>query len=153
MAPGAAHDLGKSAEGRNDRCGGQSGRPDRSTDRSVLTPQRTLIYGSWIGRSVVQLNPAVPLENLLPILVGDAMRFKPHRLIDKGKPLVGDISEWQSSLVTPRGKPTDCATKPPEFRLGPKRIRASNETRRAYTDAFKAADSHDLGPLLAFARS
>ncbi len=39
------------------------------------------------------------------------------------------------------------------FSWGRSTLRAANETRRAYIAALKAADNHDFGPLLAFARS
>ena len=41
----------------------------------------------------------------------------------------------------------------PRFTWGRSALRAPDETRRAYIDALKAADSHDFGPLLAFSRS
>ena len=39
------------------------------------------------------------------------------------------------------------------FTWGSASLRAAGETRPRYIDALKAADKHDLGPLLAFARS
>jgi Fic-DOC domain mobile mystery protein B len=41
----------------------------------------------------------------------------------------------------------------PRFTWGRSALRAPDETRRAYIDALKAADNHDFGPLIAFARS
>ena len=39
------------------------------------------------------------------------------------------------------------------FGWGRSALRAANETRGAYIAALVAADNHDFGPLLAFARS
>ncbi len=41
----------------------------------------------------------------------------------------------------------------PRFTWGDSALRAPDETRQAYIAALKAADNHDYGPLLAFARS
>jgi Fic-DOC domain mobile mystery protein B len=41
----------------------------------------------------------------------------------------------------------------PRFTWGRSALRAPDETRRAYIDSLKAADNHDFGLLLAFARS
>jgi Fic-DOC domain mobile mystery protein B len=41
----------------------------------------------------------------------------------------------------------------PRFTWGRSALRAPDEMRKAYIDALHAADAHDLGPLLAFARS
>ena len=41
----------------------------------------------------------------------------------------------------------------PRFSWGGSNLRAPGETRRGYIDALKAVDNHDLGPLIAFARS
>jgi fido (protein-threonine AMPylation protein) len=39
------------------------------------------------------------------------------------------------------------------FTWGRSALRTANDTRRAYIAALKAADKHDFGPLLNFARS
>jgi hypothetical protein len=39
------------------------------------------------------------------------------------------------------------------FTWGSANVRNSGEARKRYIDALKAADNHDIGPLLAFARS
>jgi Fic-DOC domain mobile mystery protein B len=39
------------------------------------------------------------------------------------------------------------------FTWGSANLQDANEVRRRYIDALKAADNHDIGPLLAFARS
>jgi hypothetical protein len=39
------------------------------------------------------------------------------------------------------------------FTWGRANLRDASEVRRRYLDALKAADGHDIGPLLAFARS
>src|ERR1700753_1133596 len=41
----------------------------------------------------------------------------------------------------------------PRFTWGRSAVRAPDEMRRSYIAALKAADSHDFGPLLAFART
>jgi Fic-DOC domain mobile mystery protein B len=41
----------------------------------------------------------------------------------------------------------------PRFTWGRSALCAPDETRRAYIDALKAADNHEFGPLLEFARS
>lgn len=41
----------------------------------------------------------------------------------------------------------------PRFTWGRSALRAPDEMRRAYIDALRAADNHDFGPLLAFART
>lgn len=41
----------------------------------------------------------------------------------------------------------------PRFTWGRSSLRAGDEVRRAYIAALRAADNHDIGPLLAFARS
>jgi hypothetical protein len=39
------------------------------------------------------------------------------------------------------------------FSWGGTNIQDAGVTRQAYTEALKAADNHDIGPLLTFARS
>jgi hypothetical protein len=41
----------------------------------------------------------------------------------------------------------------PRFSWGSANLVDPNETRRAYVAALRAADAHDLEPLIAFARS
>jgi Fic-DOC domain mobile mystery protein B len=41
----------------------------------------------------------------------------------------------------------------PQFTWGSANIQAQGDMRQAYIDALKAADAHDLAPLIAFARS
>jgi len=41
----------------------------------------------------------------------------------------------------------------PRFTWGGSTLRSADETRKVYIAALKAADQHDFGPLLAFARS
>jgi hypothetical protein len=41
----------------------------------------------------------------------------------------------------------------PRFTWGSQSLTDAGVTRRRYVDALRAADAHDIGPLLAFVRS
>ena len=46
-----------------------------------------------------------------------------------------------------------CGECPPRFSWGSANLVDPNETRQGYVTALRAADAHDLEPLIAFARS
>jgi Fic-DOC domain mobile mystery protein B len=76
-----------------------------------------------------------------------AVRF--HRDIVWIHPFPNGNGHWSrlmaDLLVTRLGQP--------RFTWGGSRLRSPDDTRRAYIEALRAADNHDYGPLLRFARS